>query len=289
MIDTYCEDLVRAQYELGDPERLFRVGRERLLAKLAVAVALILYGIAANAWWFAQGNFGFGVFEKFLLFTPPVFGVVLLVHMYRNRGLYVLIYPSGLLRLRRGEVDSFPWGEIEAVKVNARKKAEVRVERDPAGRPTACWVDAALPLVKVWEAGVTVVRDDGVQAHLSPALSDFAQLSEEVQRRTFARLWPAAWDRLRSGGSVDFDDLEVEAGGLRHDTRYLPWAKVREVLVDAAGRLTVKQEGRWAVWLWKDAGAVPNLHVLLALVDEARRHPPLPTGRQPQPAGADHS
>ena len=40
---------------------------------------------------------------------------------------------------------------------------------------------AEVPAVKIWEAGVTVARADGTEAHLSPALSDYARLAEEVE------------------------------------------------------------------------------------------------------------
>jgi hypothetical protein len=285
MSDPHDDDLTRAQTELGEPEFLFRVGPGRFWAKLGLGVGLLVYGVVANVLWFGQGQFGFGIVEKFILFAPPLFGAALLYHMYRDRGLFVLVYPAGLLRLRRGEVDSFPWPEVEAVKVKARK-AEVRFDRGDAGEVTACWLDAELPAVKVWEAGVTLARADGAEAHLGPVLSDFAKLSEEVQRRTFAVLWPAARDRLRAGEEVEFEELAVGPAGLRHDERLLPWGQLKEVVV-ANSRVTIKQEGRWVVWLAKDVSAVPNPHVLLALIEQARRA--ARPGRAPHPVRADHA
>src|SRR5215467_740593 len=113
-MDLSGDHLERAVTELGEPEALFRISSGRFLAKLALGVLLLIYGLVANyLWWIhPQGPGTFGHFEILFLLVPPVSGASLLLHMYRNRGLYVLVYPTGLLRLRRGEVDSFPWREI---------------------------------------------------------------------------------------------------------------------------------------------------------------------------------
>src|SRR5579872_2207657 len=107
------DHLERAVTELGDPEALFRVSHGRFLAKLALGVLLVIYGVIANYLWWFEGPGTFGHFEILFLILPPISGCTLLIHMYRNRGLFILIYPTGLLRLRHGEVDSFPWDEVE--------------------------------------------------------------------------------------------------------------------------------------------------------------------------------
>ena len=127
------ENLTRSVLELGDPSALYRVRPARFFAKLGVGVSLILYGVAANYYWWVHGPKTLGHFELFLLLIVPLMGPTLLWHMYRNRGLYVLVYPTGLLRLLRGEVDSFPWGEVETVRLLIQNVAEARLERDSRG------------------------------------------------------------------------------------------------------------------------------------------------------------
>jgi hypothetical protein len=289
MSDLPSDDhLTRAQTELGDPDELFHVSRGRFLAKLAVGVLLLLYGVVANYFWWVHGPATFGHFELFLLVLAPLFGGALLWHMYRNRGLFVLIYPTGLLRLRRGEVDSFPWAEIDHIKLKVQRAAAAVIVRDGAGKLSGCWLPVDIPTVKIWEAGLTIARDDGAEARFGPALSDYDRLAEEVQRRTFAALWPGVWGRLRAGEAVRFDDLEVSAEGLRHEKKFLPWRELKEVAV-AQGRLSIKQSGKWLPWVLKDVTGLPNPHVLFALIEEARRlHTAAPL-RQPQPGAADHS
>jgi hypothetical protein len=286
MSEPSDDHLTRAQTELGDPEELFRVSRGRFLAKLAVGVALLLFGVVANYLWWVHGPARFGHVEMLLLVIVPLFGATLLGHMYRNRGLFVLIYPTGLLRLRRGEVDSFPWAEVDHVKLKVQRAAGAVVVRDEAGRLTGCWLPVDVPTVKIWEAGLTIARDDGTSAHFGPALTDYDRLAEEVQRRTFVLLWPLVWGRFRSGAAVPFDDLEVSPAGLRHEKKFLPWRELKDVSV-AQGKLSVKQSGKWLPWLLKDVTGIPNPHVLFALIEEARRlHAATPV-RQPHADAAE--
>jgi hypothetical protein len=288
MSDEAADDhLTRARSELGDPEELFHISRGRFLAKLAVGVLLLLYGVVANYVWWVHGPATFGHFEVFLLVLVPLFGGALLWHMYRNRGLFVLIYPTGLLRLRRGEVDSFPWAEIDHIKLKVQRAAGAVLVQDEAGNLTGCWLPVDIPTVKIWEAGLTLRRSDGAEARFGPVLTDYDRLAEEVQRRTFAALWPVDWGRFRAGEAVGFDDLEVAPEGLRHQKKFLPWRELKEVSV-AQGRLSVKQSGKWLPWVLKDVTGIPNPHVLFALIEEARRlHAAAPL-RQPQPPAADH-
>ena len=272
------DHLNRALAELGEPDLLFQVSRARYRTKLGAGVGLIVGGAALNLLWLVLGAAG-AFLAKFLL-APPILGVFILLHMYRQRGLFVLLYPTGLLRLRRGEVESFPWPEIAEVRLKLQRAGAPETRSDDDGNPTACWFTTDVPSVQLWKVGLVVQRTDGTEASFGAALADYPLLTEEVQRRTFARLWPAARDRLLAGEAVEFGDLEVTPTGLRHLKKFLAWRDFNEMLV-AQGRLTVKQAGKWLPWGVYDVSKVPNPHVLFALVAEARRHR-LTRQRQPQ-------
>jgi hypothetical protein len=288
MTETGEDDLTRAQTELGTPDLLFQISRSRVLTKLAVGMSLFLGGIVGNYLWWVHGPAVFDVFLAKFLIALPLSGVAVLYHMYRNRGLFVLIYPTGLLRLRRGEVDSFPWFEIDSVCLKVKRAETAEFDRDGNGLPTACWLPAEVPKFQLWNASLTVTRTDGILAQFGPALSDYDRLAEEVQRRTFTALWPNVWSRFRAGETIEFDDLEFTLRGIRHEKKSLPWKSFKEVTI-AQGKLTIKQISKWLPWAIIDVKAVPNPHVLFALVAEARRLSidfPLD---QPQAVDADHT
>jgi hypothetical protein len=259
-----------ASDRLGPPDATHRVSPGRFAAKVAVGLGLVLYGVVANYLWWVPGPARFDHLALALLFAPPLSGVSLLWHVLRTRGLHVLVYPNGLLRVHAGEVESYPWADVDEVRVRA-DAAEVRTETDDAGAVTACWLAVEPPHFQIWKAGVTVRRADGAAVTLTPALEDYAGLAERIQRATFAELWPAAWAKYRAGGTVRFGDFAASWGGLAFRTQPpLPWAEFKTVAVSQKV-LSVTRTAGWVPWAVLDLQEVPNPHVMLALVAEARR------------------
>ena len=127
-----------------------------------------------------------------------------------------------------------------------------------------------MPTFKLWDAGLTISRRDGNEVHFGPALSEYDVLAEEVQKRTFAKLWPSVRARFRAGERMSFGELEVGPTGFRHNGKVLPWREVKEIAI-AQGKLSIRQTGKWLPWALLDMGSVPNPHILFALADEARR------------------
>lgn len=282
----YDDHLQRAQTELGDPDAFFAIGPGRFYAKLGLGLALVSYGVAANYLWWVHGPADLSHVSFLLLFVLPLTGVSLLWHMYLNRGLFVLVYPTGLLRLRRGEVDSFPWPEVERVTLKVRRAAGPEFARGADGGPLACWLPVDVPAFKLWDAGLTVTRADGTAAQLGPALTNYDLLAEQVQRRTFEALWPALRARFLDGERLEFGPLEADHTGLRHEGKKLPWRELKELTV-AQGKLSAKQTGKWLPWALVEVSDVPNPHLLFALAEEARRRLLRPAQRQPKPCPAE--
>jgi hypothetical protein len=277
------DHLSRSVTELGEPDVLFRISRTRFLAKLTIGVLLLIYGVVANYYWWVHGPAAFDQLALFLLFILPLSGGALLLHMYRQRGLFVLIYPTGVLRLRRGEVDSFPWREVDHILLKVQRAASAEFTRDPDGTLLACWLPAEVPTFQLWNAGLTLARDDGVTVHFGPALTDYDLLAAEVQKRTFAVAWPLVWAGVLEGNIISFGDLEVTRGGLRHAGKFLPWTELKEIAV-AQGKLSIKQGGKWLPWVILDIATIPNPHVLFALAAEAPRAHLAGLLSQPKPA-----
>jgi hypothetical protein len=267
------DDLTRATHELGDPDALFQVSAARHRLKLFTAVGLLVFGLVANYLWWVHGPGRKGFFEVKLLIVPVVIGAGLLVHMWRNRGLSVLVYPTGVLRLRRGEVESFPWADVAEVRVKGDAADHPQVRWAADGHVTAGWVPMAAPTFQVWGTWLQVKRTDDADAKFSSALADFPDLAERVQRGTFALLWPKALAELSAGRPVAFGDLTAEPGGLRKGKHFLAWADVKEMAVSQK-HLSIKRKGGWLPWQTLDLASVANPHVLFAVYAVMQGGPP---------------
>jgi hypothetical protein len=264
------EHLIRSMAELGEPESLFHVSRGRFFTKLGVGLLLLVLGVVGNYLWWVHGPGRFDALVAHLLILLPLLGIALFWHMYRHRRLFVLVYPTGLLRLRRGEVDSFPWEDITQIRLKVQRTAAPELRRGPDGSLTECWLPVDVPTFQLWNAGLTVARSDGVEAHFGPALTQYSVLAEQVQQRTFHVLWPRIWEQFLLDLPVSFGVLECTRLGLRHAGKFLRWADLKEVSI-AQGKLSIKQGGKWLPWALLDISSIPNPHLLFALITEAQR------------------
>jgi hypothetical protein len=282
-MDEAGEDHISmAESALGEPDETFRISRARVRTKFWTGMGLIFGSILAIALMVVLGlGFDAAVLAK-IIHTPMIIGATILVTMYRQRGLMVLVYPTGLLRLQRGAAVSFPWDEIEEVRLKIQRLDAPELTYDEDGEPKQCWLPSEAPSLMVWQASMTLERADGAEAHISPAIADYDRLVKLVQRRTFRRLWVDARDRLLNGESVAFGDLVVTGAGLKHTSKRLAWKDFKELVI-AQGRLTVKKSSGWMPWAVLDVGKVPNPHVLFALVTVAREAARMPVPK-PEPA-----
>lgn len=269
------DHLSRSVTELGEPEALFQISRGRFLTKLSVGALLVVLGLVVNYIWWFEGPARFDHYTLVLLLSLPLTGACLLWHMYRQRGLAILIYPTGLLRLRRGEIDSFPWNEIVQVRVKVQRADSATIIRDSEGSVIASWLIADVPTFRLWKGGLHVSREDGVEAQFSAALTDFTQLATEVQRRTFEIQWPQIWDRFLSGTPIYFgENLELSIRGIdyasKHIRKHIRWSDIKELTI-LQGVLRIKQKGKWYAQIHIDMFSIQNPHILFALATEAQR------------------
>jgi hypothetical protein len=259
----------RCHVELGNPDAVYRVGAGRFGVKLALGLGLIGYGVVGNYLWWVHGPANFNHLTFLFLILPPLSGLSLLRHLHRHRGLCVLAYPTGLLRVQRGDVESYPWDDVDEVRLKA-DKGTIEVRRDDAGQIESCMVAVEPPTLQIGNAAVTVQRKDGVTARLTPVVGGYADLVERVQAATFPVLWPRALARFQAGEWVACGPFEASPAGLRFGKSTLPWAEVGEVGITSKN-LSVKRKGKWLPWAAKELEEVPNPHVLLALIEAGRR------------------
>lgn len=267
-----AEDLTRATEELGEPDALFQINPARHRTKLIIAISLLGFGLIANYAWWMHGPGKFGHIEVKLLFLPIIIGCGLLIHMWRNRGLTVLVYPTGVLRLRRGEVESYPWDEIFEVYLKGDPAGEFDIRWQDDDRPSRASIPLMAPTFQVWGTWLHIKASDDREAKFSSALADFPDLAATIQQGTFPYLWERAMSLLHQGQSVTFGPITVNTQGIRKGRQFLAWEKIKELSISQK-HLAIKRQGGWLPWLTIDLSSVPNPHVLFALFELWRTEP----------------
>ena len=259
----------RCREELGEPDALFSVSPKRFWAKFGLGLLLLAYGVGANIVAWDQGLWGVDHVSFLVLFAPPLTGFSILRHLYNTRGLRVLFYPNGIMRLQRSEIESYPWDEIDEIRLKTEQGAIV-VQRDDDGQIRDCWVVVDSPVFQISQAATHVRRADGVQAKFTPALAEYPELVERIQRATFRILWANFLAARQAGEPLAFGAWVITEKGLKADKTVIAWRDIQSIELRAKS-VVVKNKVAKVVTIAQELESLPNPHLALAWITEARR------------------
>jgi hypothetical protein len=238
---------------LGPPLGEFRVSegrfvRQLLLVPLLLLGGVVLIGLPVAFFVFAKRLGGDPALFKLLVIGLALLGgaVILVVRALRNRGLCVLVYQEGLVRLQRDKANAFFWDEVETVIQKKNKEA---------------WSKAAAGSLVV-----TVRRCNGEEYHFDDTLPDLKRLADLIRRETLRHLLPRALDAYHAGNVLAFGKLRLGPSGLARDKDTLAWDQVKEIKIDD-DKVTIQKKGNWLAWCTVPLSEVHNAHVFAALVE----------------------
>ncbi len=201
-----------------------------------------------------------------MLFGPIISGVGLIYAGLRDRGLWILVYPMGLLRWQRGEVITFPWDEVtDLVFYRVVECDNPKREVGADGELISAWLPIAKMGSRTLGAHVVLRRNDGVEAILPSSLFDFRRLCRIAQVNTFRALWPNVWAQFLDGRQVEFGSLSLSVDGIHFDKVFLGWHDLEDALVQI-GKLIVRSRRQHRPWASLPLQGVSNPHVLAALL-----------------------
>jgi hypothetical protein len=239
------DNLAEKVERLGPPVAVFTVGGRALFLALVAGPLLFLAGLGV----IVLSVLYLRHFSGKLLFLGGVAataGVMMVVRAFRSRGLQVLVFPEGLLRLHRDAANAFLWEEIDFVR--QRK------------------IDGVWARLTKGALVVEVRRTDGTVVQFDDSLAHLKKLRNLLHQESLPVLLPRALNSLEGGGTLRFGELRVSREGLRKGAAALPWSGVGEVRTDD-GTLRILQKGKRWSWFSAPTADLPNLHVLQVLLD----------------------
>ena len=262
-------ELVEPVAQLGKPTAIFRTSPNHAQRRTFVGLAMILGGIVANyLYWveFASPP----IPEHFLillLFGAPLSGCALIYTAWRDRGLWVLVYPMGILRWQRGLVVSFPWSEIESISfIRVTRCETLKGKISKEGDRLTAWLPWDQTGSKVLGAYMQLPRFDGTTAILPTALSEFDELNRLVQEEHFRASWTRAWSEFIAGKELEFGDWMLSLRGLWKNDDRLKWKDFQLASVDS-GKIVIRAHGKWRPWAESPLYQLPNPHLFLAIIE----------------------
>lgn len=237
--------------QIGTPVTEYK---NNTVAKTVLGITLSILGglllLLALVFLFAAGD---PIFKKFLLILISLsllsYGISRIRTARRNRGARIYLCSGGLLRLQQGQVQAIRWDQVTTIQKlftssHYRGTTYYRLQQ------------------------YICQRSDGTQEILENSFRRFRELGAIMEQEVAKRLLPGALAAYNAGQSVPFGSISVGPQGISVDKRQktLAWPELKKIKV-RDGELTVEKVGDLLYWELIKTSEMPNLCVLIALVN----------------------
>lgn len=207
-------------------------------AFLLAGVAVLIYNPRAFFTGVYAGIFGFCLLS---------FGVLQLRVALRARGARIYLGTDGVMRVKGKQTEVMRWDHIVAV-----QKVFTQLQNN------------------FFLSAYLLLQRDGSALALEKSYKDFKGLGKTIEEEVTRRLLPEAIRAYHAGSPVNFGSILVDAQGIhvqkQKEQKTLAWNEFK-MIKEHDGRLMIKKQGALTTWETLFLPQVPNLCVLLALIE----------------------
>ena len=176
-----------------------------------------------------------------------IVGYIVIEASLRYRQLRILIFPDGFIQTRAGKTDTIRWHEVNSI-----------------------WQSVTRRYVNGVYTGTTykytLLTAGGQKFMFGNGIKNIEQFGNLLQQYVITLRLPEAIAAYNGGQVVNFGPLSVSQMGLTKGNQTVPWSEIQGVQVQR-GYIKVKKQTGWFNFANVRVSAVPNVFVLLSLVD----------------------
>ncbi len=178
------------------------------------------------------------------------FGLLLFWEFYTRRKKAAVVYTNGFAYSDRKGVTSWHWDQVKDITANV-------VRHYTNGIPTGTTHE------------YTLVNSKGDKVVVNDAIQSVENFYTHVQNNTLQQRYQRLANAYNTGSPVAFGNVTIsKEAGIQIGKKTYPWSEVEEVAINK-GMLSVKKKGGgWLSGASATAGAIPNLHVLLSIINQ---------------------
>ena len=103
---------------------------------------------------------------------------------------------------------------------------------------------------------------------LADAICRVEDLAKVIDMNTFPRLYPLAVDQYNAGELLLFGPVTISKQGMTIGKKTYPWGEVKQVSIHHGTLRVTRKEGGRSSGGRAAASAIPNIHVLLAIIQQ---------------------
>jgi hypothetical protein len=114
----------------------------------------------------------------------------------------------------------------------------------------------------------TLHHRDGKRLTLNDAFKNIDKVAAAIEEKIFPHLYARASELYNSGQAVVFGPVTINKGGILMGKKTFPWSEVQQVSINQGMVAIAKKGGGWFSGTSVMASAIPNLRVLLSIIDQ---------------------
>lgn len=246
---------------LGVPLEVFKAKASLGFQITAAGVLLIAFGgLTAYAVYLFYDMWSQNYYQPVIIeaVLPWVIGagatllLTLLVfwQIYASSKKAAVVFENGFAFSDRKGVKAWKWEQVESVTANIVRNYT-----------NGIYVGTSHTYSLVSSAGEKLVIND--------SLKDVENFYTHLQNKTLQPRYQRLADQYNQGSKVSFGPVAIsKQEGLQIGKKTFPWDEIEQVAIDK-GVLSVKKKGGgWFSGATATSGTIPNLHVLLSIIDQ---------------------
>ncbi len=103
---------------------------------------------------------------------------------------------------------------------------------------------------------------------LSDSFDKVEELAKLIDERIFSHLYKLAANRYNTGQAIVSGPVVISKAGITISKETYPWSEVKEVTINCGVLKVSRKDGGWFSGASAPASTIPNLPVLLALINQ---------------------
>ncbi len=222
--------------ELGELAAVYKPRFSNPFFIIGAALAAIIVDIAA-----VIGLYNVG-WVAFYLLIIPILAIIWAVNSLRACNLRVYIFTNGFIHARGKSGEAVRWDQIQAIWEKVTRSRYSNTFLYTVQRSDGKVFRQGSPLVNCRDMGVRMMREV-TKVHL-----------------------PAAKAAYNAGQTLTFGPVNVTMQGLNNGKEMVPWDQIGRITLQQ-GKLGFEKEGRTLTLSSVKTADIPNLSVLIALVN----------------------
>lgn len=225
---------------LGELLAAYKPKYSNPLIIIGIALAGIIVDIVATVAIYAAG------WIVFYLYIIPFLILAWAIYALASCNLRVYVFTSGFIRAKGRQGEVIRWDQIQAIWESVTRSSY-------SYRNTLTYT-------------YTVQRNDGKIFKQGSPLQKSDAMGASIKREVVKIHLPLAKAAFQAGQTLSFGSINVDSQGVNNGKEMIPWNQIVRLSI-SQGKVVVEQSGLQLRWTAVKSAEVPNLSVLISLVN----------------------